>query len=124
MSEATAQMREKLFTMRMSTDEAERLDAVSKKYGLNAAGLLRMLVKREFDALDDPTPGVKAIQNKAVERWQRDCEAGGHVYQQPSGDVEIEGARVTLRNARGVLARYTYKVDGGGRIRFTPVEKK
>jgi hypothetical protein len=42
--------------MRMSDDEAERLDAVAKKYGLNAAGVLRMLVKREYDALGGPDP--------------------------------------------------------------------
>lgn len=44
-------MRERLFTMRMSLEEGERLDDVAKHYGLNAAGLLRMLVKREHDLL-------------------------------------------------------------------------
>jgi hypothetical protein len=37
--------------MRMSEEEFTRLDAVAKHYGLNAAGVLRMLVKREFDAI-------------------------------------------------------------------------
>ncbi len=44
-------MRERLFTMRMSLEEGTRLDEVAKHYGLNAAGLLRMLVKREHDLL-------------------------------------------------------------------------
>lgn len=51
MTETAAAMREKLFTMRMSIEEDERLAAVAQKYALNAAGLIRMLVKREFDAL-------------------------------------------------------------------------
>jgi len=46
----TAEMRERLFTMRMSEEEASRLDAVSKHYALNAAGAIRMLVKREYDS--------------------------------------------------------------------------
>jgi len=47
----TDAMRERLFTMRMSADESERLEAVSKHYALNAASLIRMLVKREADTL-------------------------------------------------------------------------
>jgi len=50
MAEAAA-MRERLFTMRMSEEEASRLDAVSKHYALNAAGAIRMLVKREYDTV-------------------------------------------------------------------------
>jgi len=44
-------MRERLFTMRMSDEESQRLDALAKHYALNAAGVLRMLVKREYDAV-------------------------------------------------------------------------
>jgi hypothetical protein len=50
MRETAAGMREKLFTMRMSQEESARLDVVAAHYGLNAAGVIRMLVKREFDA--------------------------------------------------------------------------
>jgi len=50
MAEAAA-MRERLFTMRMSEEEASRLDEVAKHYALNAAGVIRMLVKREHDNL-------------------------------------------------------------------------
>ena len=67
MAEA-ALMRERLFTMRLSDEESSRLDEVSKHYGLNAAGLIRMLVKREFDLLppkssNDPEP--RATKKKA-----------------------------------------------------------
>ncbi len=40
-------MRERLFTMRMSEEEHVRLERVAVHYGLNAAGLIRMLLKRE-----------------------------------------------------------------------------
>jgi predicted DNA-binding protein len=43
--------REKLFNMRMSAEEWERLDALAKHYGLNAAGVIRMLVKADADRL-------------------------------------------------------------------------
>jgi predicted DNA-binding protein len=49
----TTVMRERLFTMRMSEEEHARLNEVSKHYGLNAAGTIRMLVKREHDGLSD-----------------------------------------------------------------------
>ncbi len=52
--------REKLFNMRMSADEWERLEFLADHYGLNAAGVVRMLTKREFDTLraaaPDPAP--------------------------------------------------------------------
>lgn len=54
MRETAASMREKLFTMRMSQEESARLEAVATHYGLNAAGAIRMLVKREFDAVHAP----------------------------------------------------------------------
>jgi hypothetical protein len=46
-----AVMRERLFTMRLSDEESERLEAVSKHYGLNAASTIRMLVKQKHDEL-------------------------------------------------------------------------
>ena len=54
-----AAMRERLFTMRMSEDEAERLDVVAKHYGLNGAGVIRMLLKREADAIKLTPAGEK-----------------------------------------------------------------
>jgi predicted DNA-binding protein len=43
--------REKLFNMRMSEDEQARLEALASHYALNAAGVIRMLIKREADRL-------------------------------------------------------------------------
>ena len=60
----TAAMRERLFTMRMSDEEHSRLDEVSKHYGLNAAGAIRMLVKREHDALTEARPTKTATKKK------------------------------------------------------------
>lgn len=67
MRETPANMREKLFTMRMSDEESARLDAVARHYGLNAAGVIRMLVKREYDAqqaLAGQEPGKKPATPK------------------------------------------------------------
>lgn len=59
--------REKLFNMRMSAEEWERLEGLAKHYGLNAAGVLRMLVKADFDRLQaeaKPTPTPKPPRRK------------------------------------------------------------
>jgi hypothetical protein len=45
-------MRERMFTMRLSEEESTRLDHVAAHYGLNGAGLLRMLLKREEDTIE------------------------------------------------------------------------
>lgn len=39
------------FNMRLSEDEMRRLDAVAAHHGVNAANLLRMLLKHEADRL-------------------------------------------------------------------------
>ena len=59
-----AVMRERLFTMRMSEEESTRLEEVSKHYGLNAAGTIRMLVKREHDALAGESRPAKTAKKK------------------------------------------------------------
>jgi len=35
----------------MNEEESSRLEAVARHFALNAAGVIRMLVKREFDSL-------------------------------------------------------------------------
>ena len=64
----TASMRERLFTMRMSDEEYSRMEEVSKHYGLNAAGVIRMLVKREYDSLGEARPASKATTKKKAKR--------------------------------------------------------
>ena len=49
--------RERLFTVRMSDEERERAELVARHYGLNVAGVLRMLLKREADTI-----GAKATE--------------------------------------------------------------
>jgi hypothetical protein len=48
----TAEMREKMFTIRMSEEETARLEGLAKHYGLTAAGVIRMLVKRDSDNVE------------------------------------------------------------------------
>ena len=47
----TDAMRERMFTMRLSELEGDRLDALAKHYGLNAVGVIRMLLKRDGDVV-------------------------------------------------------------------------
>ncbi len=58
-----APMRERQLNVRLSGDEGVRFDAVAAHYGLNPQGLIRMLVKREADALgiaaEPPKPATK-----------------------------------------------------------------
>jgi predicted DNA-binding protein len=46
----------KMFTIRFNEEELERLDLVAKHYALTSAGVLRMLVKREADAIAAAAP--------------------------------------------------------------------
>jgi hypothetical protein len=44
-------MRERQLNVRLSEEESERLETVASHYGLNAAAIIRMLLKREYDAI-------------------------------------------------------------------------
>jgi hypothetical protein len=62
----TEPVREKLFNMRMSVDEWDRLDRLAKHYGLNAASMIRMLVmdrEREL-GLTTELPAKKPAKGK------------------------------------------------------------
>ena len=50
----TSEARQRLFTLRMTEDEGARFNRVAEHYGLTVAGVLRMLMKREDDALGAP----------------------------------------------------------------------
>lgn len=49
-------VREKTFNIRFSAEELARLDLVAKHYALTAAGVIRMLVKREADSIRPVPP--------------------------------------------------------------------
>jgi hypothetical protein len=119
----TTLMREKTFNMRLAREEWERLERLAKGRELNAAGLIRALLREEDERLKPRTPTPFEIEVKARQRWERDCKSAGARYDEP-GNVTVKGALVTLSNATGTLARYTYTVDDGGRIRFTAVDTK
>ncbi len=51
MQNGESEARERLFTMRMSDEEAARFDRVAKHYALTVAATIRMLMKREDDAI-------------------------------------------------------------------------
>jgi predicted DNA-binding protein len=50
-------MRERQLNVRLSEEESERLETVASHYGLNAAAIIRMLVKREYDAIKAASRG-------------------------------------------------------------------
>ena len=56
--------RPKVFNMRMSAEEWERLASLAEHYSLNAAGIVRMLVKERFDALAEPERTKPAKRSK------------------------------------------------------------
>ena len=60
--------RERLFNMRMSAEESTRLEYLAEHYGLNAAGVLRMLVKGDFDRLHRETQAPAAPAPKPRKR--------------------------------------------------------
>jgi predicted DNA binding CopG/RHH family protein len=59
-----ADMRERMFTMRLSEEESTRLDKLAAHYGLNAAGLIRMVLKKEERALAVETAAPKPAKTK------------------------------------------------------------
>ena len=73
-------MRERQLNIRLSEEESRRVDFVAEHYGLNVAALLRMLVKREADALaarpsvyaprpgDPPAPPMSAEHREGLRR--------------------------------------------------------
>lgn len=66
MQNAADMARDKQFNMRLSADEVHRLDGLAAHYGLNAANLLRMLLKKEADTLGivPPKPAKKPAKKK------------------------------------------------------------
>jgi hypothetical protein len=58
--QTAATMRQRLFTMRMSEEEYARATLVAQHYGLPLAATVRMLLKREADAVSpQPAPSKK-----------------------------------------------------------------
>ncbi|WP_146652723.1 hypothetical protein [Labilithrix luteola] len=53
-------MRAKTFNIRFSEEELGRLDKVAEHYALTAAGVIRMLVKREADEIDAKRAAIAA----------------------------------------------------------------
>jgi transposase len=52
----TDPVRAKTFNIRFSDEEWTRLDAIASHYGITAAAVIRMLLKREEQALGLATP--------------------------------------------------------------------
>jgi hypothetical protein len=51
MTDTAPAMRERLFTMRMSEEESARMEAIGRRYSINGAAVIRMLLKKEHRAL-------------------------------------------------------------------------
>lgn len=65
-------VRAKTFNIRFSEEELARLDLVAQHYALTAAGVIRMLVKREADAIapkvPPPAPSSRPRQKAAPKK--------------------------------------------------------
>lgn len=57
-------MRERLFMLRLSKEESDRLERLAEHYSLPGAGVLRMLLKREDDAVGAPRRRTKKKGSK------------------------------------------------------------
>ena len=57
-------VRERQVLLRLNDEESERLGALVRHYGLNAPNVLRLLIKKESDALPPP-PAPTAAKSVA-----------------------------------------------------------
>ena len=60
------EMRERQLNIRLSPDEAARVDALASHYGLNPANLMRLLIKQASDTLSAPVPEARRRAPAAV----------------------------------------------------------
>lgn len=115
------EMRERQINIRLSEDEATRLDRVTSHYGLNVANLFRMLIKREADTIaKDDEPRVERLEDEDPElyrrvcaAWAKRCERAGTGHWQPNRSettIDLMG-RITLSAAGGKYKAY-YRKDG------------
>jgi hypothetical protein len=65
---STHDVRERQVNIRLSEEESELLELVSKYYGLNGANLFRMFITREANALRSATPSATGVVKKARKR--------------------------------------------------------
>ena len=84
--------REKLFNMRLSEEEAARLERLAAHYGLNAAGVIRMLLKREEDALagkvlpgDTPRSYIARRLRQAIAEKQKEGQKPARTRRRKGG---------------------------------------
>jgi hypothetical protein len=58
-----------MFTMRLSQDESDRLDALASHFGLNGVGVIRMLLKekaRQLGLEGVPVAAPLAVKKRAT----------------------------------------------------------
>lgn len=73
----TAEMREKMFTIRMTEEETARLEGLAKHYGITSAGVIRMLVKRDADALERADVSTALATRAGAEAWMKASKEQG-----------------------------------------------
>lgn len=61
-------VRAKTFNIRFSEEELARLDSVAEHYALTAAGVIRMLIKREADGIAAKAPPAPTSKPKRAKR--------------------------------------------------------
>jgi hypothetical protein len=105
----TELMREKLFNVRMDAAEYARLQALAKHLGLPAANAVRMLIKRECDALKIGAPTMAApVPVKRPARTRNPYVALAQSLARDANEEHFESRRGvwTLEQAPGVVCVY------------------
>jgi len=121
---AAESMRERQLNIRLSEEEAARLERVANHYGLNAAGVLRMLVKRAHDSLPSDAAAVVQLDELEMEiirvlgarRVQTDLRAA---LKQAGSSANKEPARA-LATALTKLLAFGYVEKRGKTHALTP----
>jgi hypothetical protein len=67
----TLDVRERQVNIRLSEQESDLLELVSKHYGLNGANLFRMFITREANALRAQAPSAIAEPKKPASEWKK-----------------------------------------------------
>ena len=116
--------REKLFNMRMSEEEWARAGALAAHYGVNIASMLRMLMKREADALDAAKPKLSTrervfhalVAQVAVRRNKR---ATSEALEKALPDVDVDVIQDELKAL--MKARRIKRVTEGDYVGYVVV---
>lgn len=125
MHTANSMAKDLMFKLRLDEADRKRLEILSEHFSAPAATVVRMLVKREADAVSKPRVWQESLAFEDPDLWRRVVNAYvarfGEFAAQPSRDDSTLDAtgNIVLRNTNGELARYRVRE---GRLYFVPVK--